>query len=64
MVKYINKEGFGFGEESVKNFTPQKTSIEAIDNCEFFVIDGFFINEVLSRVSQDRNSSSKLLDHK
>lgn len=59
LVKYINKEGHGFGEESVKNFTPLKASIDAIENCEFYVLDGFLINEILTKVSQDRMSSLK-----
>ena len=56
LVKYINKEGFGFGDESVKNFTPLKASIDAIEQCEFYVIDGFFINELLTKVSQAQSS--------
>jgi hypothetical protein len=49
LVKYINKEGHGFGEDSIKNFTPLKASIDAMDHCEFYILDGFLINEILAR---------------
>lgn len=59
LVKYISAEGHGFGEESVKDFAPLKATIDAIENSEFYVLDGFLINEILTKVSQDRMSSLK-----
>jgi len=56
MVKYVSKEGHGIGEESIQNFTPLKASIDAMDHCEFYMVDGFLINEILTRVSSYKKS--------
>lgn len=59
LVKYISTEGHGFGEESVKDFAPLQATIDAMERSEFYVLDGFLINEILTKESHERKSSNK-----